>query len=246
MSQKTPKEKIFQNSPEKYGIANSSQYDLYSGTQSNDQENYKSGKLRAFIQRLLGDIQLDICKWQIRATFFHLRYHLLDRSSKIFSSCRLPPPCPAPPEACPPLHNYCYYFYIVLSLLLREISISTSQPSTISERKEVESVEGGGVGQQISRRKRGGSQIRERKRKGLDLDQLTPSNPPCTQIDPKFGAAAQILFSPPWVRVRDEIGRGVQSEHFILHNLPPTSLPTMLISRQFSSTPLKPRIIRHS
>ena len=75
--------------------------------------------------------------------------------------------------------------------------ISTSQPSTISERKEVESVEGGGVGQQISRRKRGGSQIRERKRKGLDLDQLTPSNPPCTQIDPKFGAAAQISFSPP-------------------------------------------------
>ena len=53
MSQKTPKEKISQNSPEKYGIANSSQYDLYSGTQSNDQENYKSGKFRAFIQRLL-------------------------------------------------------------------------------------------------------------------------------------------------------------------------------------------------
>ena len=65
---------------------------------------------RAFIQILLGDIKLDFCKSQIRATFFHLRYHLLDRSSKIFSSCRLPPPCPAPPEACPPLHNYYNYY----------------------------------------------------------------------------------------------------------------------------------------
>ena len=139
----------------------------------------------------------------------------------------------------------------LLQLLLNS-SITTTEayppPNLQQSAKErrLNQFKGGGVGQQISRRKRGGSQIRERKRKGLDFDQLTPSNPPCTQIDPKFGAVAQISFSPPWVRVRDEIGRGVQSEHFILHNLPPTSLPTMLISRQFSSTPLKPRIIRHS
>ena len=51
---------------------------------------------RAFIQILLGDIKLDFCKSQIRATFFHLRYLTFligaQRSSHLVASLPRAPP----------------------------------------------------------------------------------------------------------------------------------------------------------
>ena len=71
---------------------------------------------------------------------------------------------------------------------------------------------GEGLSSKSGEGKGGGAQISER---GLDVDQLTPRT--------KSPKLTQNLSLPPspWARVRDEIRCGAQSEHFILHNLPP-------------------------
>ena len=86
--------------------------------------------------------------------------------------------------------------------------------STIRERKEVESAEGG-RGCPANQQKEKGEDLKSAKerRRGWTWISLTPRTTPNW---PK------ILFSPPspGARVRVEIRCGAQFEHFILHNLP--------------------------